>query len=148
MVIAGYFGMHPPGYVADVVVFAFAFAASTFFPAIILGIFTKRVNWIGIVSGMLLGVTFTAAYIWYFTLAPEDMRGAPDQYLFGISPQGIGIFGMLINFVVSIFKENGYFFTGSNLIFCFVAIAFIGHNFPVNFLSGSIDASIAINKGI
>jgi cation/acetate symporter len=103
VVIAGYFGMHPPGYVADVVVFAFAFAASTFFPAIILGIFTKRVNWIGIVSGMLLGVTFTAAYIWYFTLAPEDMRGTPDQYLFGISPQGIGIFGMLINFVVSIF---------------------------------------------
>lgn len=103
VVIAGYFGMHPPGHVADVVVYAFALAATTFFPAIVLGIFMKRVNWIGIVSGMLIGVTFTSAYIWYFTLAPTDMRGEPDQYLLGISPQGIGIIGMLINFSISIF---------------------------------------------
>ncbi len=102
VVIAGYFGMHPPGFVADVVVYAFALAATTFFPAIVLGIFTKRVNWIGVVSGMLIGVTFTCAYIWYFTLAPTDMRGGPDQYLLGISPQGIGIVGMFINFLVSI----------------------------------------------
>lgn len=102
VVIAGYFGINPPGFVADVVVFAFALAASSFFPAIVLGIFTKRTNWIGVISGMLLGITFTSAYIWYFTLAPADMRGAPDQYLFGISPQGIGMVGMIINFAISI----------------------------------------------
>lgn len=102
VVIAGYFGIHPPGFVADVVVFAFALAASTFFPAIVLGIFTKRVNWIGVISGMLIGITFTSAYIWYFTLAEGDMRGTPDQYLLGISPQGIGTVGMLINFVVTL----------------------------------------------
>ncbi|MES2981918.1 MAG: VC_2705 family sodium/solute symporter, partial [Verrucomicrobiota bacterium] len=101
VVIAGYFGIHPPGFVADVVVFAFALAASTFFPAIVLGIFTKRANWIGVISGMLIGITFTSAYIWYFTLAEGDMRGTPDQYLLGISPQGIGTVGMLINFVVT-----------------------------------------------
>jgi cation/acetate symporter len=102
VVIAGYFGINPPGFVAEVVAFAFGLAASSFFPAIVLGIFTKRTNWVGAVSGMLLGITFTSAYIWYFTLAPQDLRGTPDQYLFGISPQGIGTIGMLINFVVTI----------------------------------------------
>jgi len=102
VVIAGYFGINPPGFVAEVVAFAFGLAASSFFPAIVLGIFTKRTNWIGAVSGMISGVAFTAAYIWYFTLAPTDVRGTPDQYFMGISPQGIGTVGMIINFTVTI----------------------------------------------
>lgn len=102
VVIAGYFGINPPGFVAQVVAFAFGLAASSFFPAIVLGIFTKRINRFGAVAGMVSGIVFTASYIWYFTLAPVDMRGTPDQYLFDISPQGIGSIGMLINFAVSI----------------------------------------------
>jgi len=102
VIIAGYFGIKPPGFVAEVVAFAFGLAASSFFPAIVLGIFTKRVNHFGAVSGMVVGVVFTAAYIWYFTLAPTGVRGTPDQYLFGISPQGIGTIGMLLNFAIAI----------------------------------------------
>ncbi len=102
VVIAGYFGINPPGFVAQVVAFAFGLAAASFFPAIVLGIFTKRVNRTGAVSGMVVGIVFTAAYIWYFTLAPAGMRGSPDDHLFGISPQGIGTVGMALNFVVAI----------------------------------------------
>jgi cation/acetate symporter len=102
VIVAGYFGINPPGFVAQVVAFAFGLAASSFFPAIVLGIFTKRINRFGAVSGMVAGIVFTGAYIWYFTLAPTGMRGKPDDYLFGISPQGIGTIGMLINFAVSI----------------------------------------------
>ena len=102
VVVAGYFGINPPGFVAEVVAFAFGLAAASFFPAIVLGIFTKRVNRAGAVSGMIVGVVFTAAYIWYFTLAPTAMRGSPDNYLFGINPQGIGTVGMVLNFAVAI----------------------------------------------
>lgn len=102
VVVAGYFGINPPGFVAEVVAFAFGLAASSFFPAIVLGIFTKRTNWAGAVSGMVAGIAFTGTYIWYFTLAPESIRGLPENYLLGISPQGIGTVGMIINFVVTI----------------------------------------------
>jgi len=102
VIIAGYFGINPPGFVAEVVAFAFGLAAASFFPAIVLGIFTKRVNRTGAVAGMVSGIVFTAGYIWYFTLAPVGMRGSPDAHLFGISPQGIGTVGMVLNFVVSI----------------------------------------------
>jgi cation/acetate symporter len=98
VVIAGYFGINPPGFVAQVVAFAFGLAASTFFPAIILGIFSKRANREGVVSGMLAGLIFTTSYIVYF----KFMGGMPNQYWFGISPEGIGTLGMMINFVVSI----------------------------------------------
>ena len=97
VMIAGYFGINPPGFVAQVVAFAFGLAASSFFPAIILGVFVKRANREGVVSGMLVGITFTAAYIIYF----KFMGGTPDQYWFGISPEGIGTLGMLINFAVA-----------------------------------------------
>ncbi len=97
VVIAGYFGINPPGFVAQVVAFAFGLAASSFFPAIILGIFVKRANREGVVSGMLVGIIFTASYIIYF----KFMGGTPDQLWFGISPEGIGALGMVINFVVA-----------------------------------------------
>ncbi|MFD2255835.1 sodium:solute symporter family protein [Luteolibacter algae] len=102
VVVAGYLGIHPPGFVAQVVAFAFGLAASSFFPAIVLGIFTKRTNRFGAIAGMLSGITFTATYIWYFNFGVGDFKGTPDQYLFGISPQGIGSVGMLINFAVAI----------------------------------------------
>jgi cation/acetate symporter len=97
VMIAGYFGINPPGFVAQVVAFAFGLAASSFFPAIILGIFVKRANREGVVSGMLAGIVFTASYIIYF----KFLGGTPDQFWFGISPEGIGALGMLLNFAVA-----------------------------------------------
>jgi cation/acetate symporter len=101
VVIAGYFGINPPGFVAQVVAFAFGLAAASFFPAIILGIFWKRTNVYGAVSGMLCGIIFTAAYIVYFKFVAPEMN-TPDHWLFGISPEGIGTLGMLINFAVAV----------------------------------------------
>jgi cation/acetate symporter len=98
VLIAGYFGIHPPGFVAQVVAFAFGLAAASFFPAIVLGIFSKNANREGVVSGMVVGLVFTTAYIVYFRF----MDGKPDQYLFGISPEGIGTLGMLLNFAVAV----------------------------------------------
>lgn len=103
VIVAGYFGIHPPGFVAQVVAFAFGLAASSFFPAIVLGIFTKRVNGVGAVAGMVAGITFTGLYIWYFSFGFFGAaKGDPANYLFGISPQGIGSVGMLLNFAISI----------------------------------------------
>jgi cation/acetate symporter len=98
VVIAGYAGMNPPDYVAAIVAFAFGLAAASFFPAIIMGIFSKKMNMQGAVAGMIVGITFTAAYIIYF----KFLGGTPDQYWFGISPEGIGTLGMIINFVVAL----------------------------------------------
>ncbi|MEC9486059.1 MAG: sodium:solute symporter family protein [Prosthecochloris sp.] len=100
IVIAGYFGINPPGFVAQVVAFAFGLAASSFFPIIILGIFYKRMNKEGAIAGMLAGITFTAAYIIYFKFI-NPAANTPDNWLFGISPEGIGTLGMLLNFAVS-----------------------------------------------
>ena len=96
--VAGYFGMNPPGFVAQVVAFAFGLAASSFFPAILLGIFWKRTNREGAIAGMAAGLTLTTAYIVYF----KFMGGTPDQLWFGISPEGIGTLGMLLNLVITI----------------------------------------------
>ncbi|GJM31396.1 MAG: cation acetate symporter [Saprospiraceae bacterium] len=98
VVIAGYFGINPPGFVAQVVAWAFGLAAASFFPAIILGIFSKRMNMQGAVAGMITGLVFTGIYIWYFKYG----GGNPEQYWFGISPEGIGTLGMLFNFVVAL----------------------------------------------
>jgi cation/acetate symporter len=99
--IAGLAGLNPPGFVAQVVALAFGLAASSFFPAIILGIFDKRMNREGAISGMIVGILFTMSYIVYFK--PQlGGPGTPDGYWFGIAPEGIGTLGMLINFVVSI----------------------------------------------
>ncbi len=101
VVIAGYFGIHPPGYVAAVVAFAFGLAASSFFPVIIMGIFSKRMNKQGAIAGMVVGLIFTATYIVYFKLYNPEAN-IPENWWWGISPEGIGTLGMLFNFIVSI----------------------------------------------
>jgi len=96
VLIAGYFGMNPPAYVAQVVAFAFGLAAASFFPAIVLGIFDKRMNKQGAISGMLGGFLFTASYIIYFKLTNPALD-SPENWIFGISPEGIGTLGTLLN---------------------------------------------------
>lgn len=98
---AGYLGINPPGFVAQVVAFAFGLAAASFFPAIILGIFYKKMNKEGAIAGMVSGIVFTAAYIIYFKFI-NPAASTPDNWFFGISPEGIGTLGMCLNFVVSI----------------------------------------------
>ncbi len=98
--IAGYFGIHPPGFVAQVVAFAFGLAASSFFPAILMGIFSKRMNKEGAISGMITGLGFTAGYIIYFKFINPGANN-PENWWFGISPEGIGTLGMIFNFIVS-----------------------------------------------
>ncbi len=100
VIVAGYFGINPPGFVAQVVAFAFGLAASSFFPIIIMGIFSKRLNKEGAIAGMICGITFTAAYIIYFKfIAPE--QNIPANWLWHISPEGIGAIGMCVNFFVA-----------------------------------------------
>ena len=99
--IAGYFGINPPGFVGQVVAFAFGLAAASFFPAIIMGIFWKRMNNIGAISGMIAGITFTAGYIIFFKFIRPDLN-VPAHWWFGISPEGIGTLGMVLNLLVSV----------------------------------------------
>lgn len=96
VIVAGYLGINPPGFVAEVVAFAFGLAASSFFPVIILGIFSRRMNREGAVLGMITGITFTAAYIVYFKFVNPAANTA-DHWWFGISPEGIGAVGMMLN---------------------------------------------------
>lgn len=101
VILAGLAGLNPPGFVAQVVALAFGLAASSFFPAIILGIFDKRMNKEGAVAGMIIGILFTTAYIWYFK--PQlGGPGTPDGYWFGIKPEGIGTLGMFINMIIAL----------------------------------------------
>ncbi|HSM36768.1 MAG TPA: sodium:solute symporter family protein, partial [Longimicrobiales bacterium] len=100
VVLAGYLGIDPPGFVAEVVAFAFGLAASSFFPALLMGIFWRRMNREGAVSGMIAGITFTAAYIVYFKFVNPAANTA-DHWWFGVSPEGIGALGMLVNFAVA-----------------------------------------------
>jgi len=97
IVVAGYLGIYPPGFVAQVVAFAFGLAAASFFPAIVLGIFDKRMNKAGAIAGISTGLVFTFGYIVYFVF----MGGDPKDYLFGISPVGIGTLGMVLHFIVA-----------------------------------------------
>jgi cation/acetate symporter len=99
ILIAGYLGIAPPGFVAQVVAFAFGLAAASLFPAILLGIFSKRINKYGAIAGMVTGLVFTLGYIVWFKgvfLAPMAENVAAN-WLFGISPEGIGTIGMLLN---------------------------------------------------
>lgn len=98
--IAGYFGINPPGFVAQVVAFAFGLAASSFFPAIIMGIFSRRMNREGAIIGMVTGISFTAGYIVYFKFLQPELNNA-EHWWWGISPEGIGTLGMLINFATA-----------------------------------------------
>jgi cation/acetate symporter len=100
VLVAGYLGIHPPGFVAQVVAFAFGLAASSFFPVIILGIFSRRATREGAILGMITGICFTAAYIVWFKFVHPDLDTA-DHWWLGISPEGIGTVGMLLNFAVT-----------------------------------------------
>ena len=92
-----HFGINPPStFIAKTVAFAFGLAASSFFPTLLLGIFSKRMNKEGAIAGMIAGIGFTFSYIVYF----QFMGGTSDQYLFGITPEGIGFIGMIINFII------------------------------------------------
>jgi cation/acetate symporter len=108
IMIAGYLGFDPPGWVAQVVAFAFGLAAASLFPAILLGIFYKRANKEGAIAGMLTGLLFTYGYIEFFKGLFLKWAGSPwgvntaEHWLFGISPEGIGAIGMLLNLGVAI----------------------------------------------
>ena len=99
VVVAGILGIYPPGFVAQVVAFAFGLAASSFFPILVLGIFSRRTTKEGAIAGMVSGIGLTAAYIIYFKVI--DTTAGADAYWFGISPEGIGTVGMLLNFAVT-----------------------------------------------
>ena len=103
ILMAGYLGYNPPGFVAQVVALAFGLAAASLFPAILLGIFSVRINKPGAVAGMLAGLLFTVGYIIYFkgVVIEPFAADVAENWLFGISPEGIGGIGMLINFAVA-----------------------------------------------
>lgn len=108
ILIAGYLGFDPPGWVAQVVAFAFGLAAASLFPVIVLGIFFKRANKEGAIAGMLTGLLFTYGYIEYFKGLFLKWAGAPwgeniaSNWWFGISPEGIGVIGAILSFTVII----------------------------------------------
>ena len=109
--VAGYLGLNPPGFAAQVVALAFGLAASSIFPALMLGIFSKRCNRIGAISGMLSGLTVTLVYIfwfkgWFFIKSTAMLPDTPDNWLFGISPGSFGALGAAINFAVSLIVSH------------------------------------------
>ncbi|MDR7128453.1 cation/acetate symporter [Algoriphagus sp. 4150] len=101
VLLAGYFGVNPPGFVAQVVAFAFGLAAASFFPVIIMGIFSSRINKEGAISGMITGLVFTIGYIVYFKFISPETNTA-EYWWFGVSPEGIGSIGMILNFIVCV----------------------------------------------
>ena len=105
ILIAGLFGIYPPAFVAQVVAFAFGLAASTIFPALLLGIFSKRLNKEGAIAGRLAGLIFTASYIIYFKFLFSELDSS-SNWLLGISPEGIGFLGMIINFTVAVLVSS------------------------------------------
>ena len=102
VIIAGYFGINPPGFVAAVVALAFGLAAASFFPAIILGIFSKRINKEGAISGMIVGISLMLYYMAKFKLGWLGPLPPSSEWWFGISPEGFGSIAMLCNFLISI----------------------------------------------
>ncbi|MFT5981944.1 MAG: cation/acetate symporter [Ulvibacter sp.] len=107
VIIAGYFGINPPGFVAAVVALAFGLAAASFFPAIVLGIFYKKMNKEGAIAGMVVGITLMVFYILKFKFGVFDggksaVAGLTQNWWFGISPEGFGAVAMAVNFVVAL----------------------------------------------
>ena len=101
--VAGYFGINPPGFVAATVALAFGLAAASFFPAIILGIFYKRMNKEGAIAGMIVGIVTMLYYMLKYKLGWfDEVLPSKSQWWFGISPEGFGSVAMLLNFIVSI----------------------------------------------
>ncbi|GGH54023.1 cation acetate symporter [Frigidibacter albus] len=106
IVVATYLGLNPPGFAAQVVALAFGLAAATIFPVLMMGIFSKRVNKEGAIAGMLVGLVFTAVYIfiykgWFFIPGTNMLADIPANYLFGISPLSIGAVGAVLNFAAA-----------------------------------------------
>jgi cation/acetate symporter len=101
VVVAGLFGIYPPAFVAQVVAFAFGLAAASFFPAIVMGIFSKKMNKEGAIAGMVVGLAFTFSYIVYFKFVNPAIDNA-EHWWFGVSAEGIGTLGMLLNFAVAV----------------------------------------------
>jgi len=101
VLLAGYFGINPPGFVAATVALAFGLAAASFFPAIVMGIFYKRMNKEGAVSGMIVGLLLMLFYMTKFKFGWFG-GGTSDDWWFGVSPEGFGTFAMLANFIVSL----------------------------------------------
>ncbi|MDL5514554.1 sodium:solute symporter family protein [Arenibacter sp. M-2] len=102
VVIAGYFGIHPPGFVAAVVALAFGLAAASFFPAIVLGIFYKKMNKEGAIGGMIVGISLMLFYMAKFKLGWLGEIPDKSEWWFGISPEGFGTVAMIVNFVVAL----------------------------------------------
>jgi len=107
IVVAGYLGMNPPGFAAQVVALAFGLAASSIFPALMMGIFNKKMNREGAIAGMLTGLLSTLIYIfwfkgWFFVPGTEMLANTPDNWFMGISPEAFGAVGALLNFVVAV----------------------------------------------
>ena len=104
ILLAGYLGYNPPGFVAQVVALAFGLAAASLFPVILLGIFSVRVNDRGAIAGLLSGLLFTVGYIVYFkgVFIEPFAENVAENWLFGISPEGIGTVGMILNFSVAL----------------------------------------------
>ena len=103
--LAGYFGINPPGFVAATVALAFGLAAASFFPAILMGIFYKKMNKEGAISGMIVGVTLMLFYMTKFKFGWFE-GGSQSDWWFGISPEGFGTFAMLLNFAVALIVCN------------------------------------------
>jgi len=106
IIVAGYLGLHPPGFAAQVVALAFGLAASSLFPVIMMGIFSKKVNRMGAICGMLSGLLTTLVYIfwykgWFFLPGTEMLANKPENWLFGIQPESFGAIGAVINFIVA-----------------------------------------------
>ncbi|WP_369857004.1 sodium:solute symporter family protein [Candidatus Thalassolituus haligoni] len=106
ILVAGYLGLNPPGFAAQVVALAFGLAASSIFPALMMGIFSTKINNTGAVAGMLAGLLSTLVYIftykgWFFVAGTEMLPNTPDNWFLGIAPEAFGAMGALINFVVA-----------------------------------------------
>src|SRR5690554_504678 len=106
IVVATYLGANPPGFAAQVVALAFGIAAASLFPALMMGIFSKRVNNVGAIAGMLSGLIFTVVYIfiykgWFFIAGTNNLADTPENWMLGISPMAIGAVGALVNFAVA-----------------------------------------------
>ena len=104
--LAAVFGIYPPAFVAQVVAFAFGLAAASLFPVILMGIFSKRMNKEGAIAGMLTGLVFTFSYIVYFKFVAPELN-TPEHWFLGISPEGIGFIGALLNFIVATAVSSG-----------------------------------------
>ncbi|MCP3872801.1 MAG: cation acetate symporter [Desulfobacteraceae bacterium] len=111
IIVAGYLGLNPPGFAAQTVALAFGLAASSIFPAIMMGIFSKRVNDKGAIAGMLVGLGSTLIYIfiylgWFFIKGTNMLPNTPDNWLFGINPQSFGTIGAILNFIAAYAVSN------------------------------------------